>query len=61
MAENQTPKYEVCFIQKLLSNLISEDKMHEKHKKQPKGDYLTNGVKACKKLNKQLNRPTFDR
>ena len=34
--------------------------MQAKSKKRTKGDYLTNGVKACKELNKKLDRPTFD-
>ena len=60
MNKNQAPQYELSLIQKLLADLISEDKMQVKSKKRTKGDYLTNGVKACKELNKQLDRPTFD-
>ena len=58
---NQTPKYEESLIKTMLAELINEDKMECKTKKQPKGDYLKNGLKACKNLNKQLDRPTFDR
>ena len=58
---NQTPKYEESLIQRLLVDLVNEYKKQESDKKVKKGDYLKNGLKACKKLNKQLDRPTFDR
>ncbi len=58
---NQTPHYEERLIQRLLVDLINEDKMQGKSNNKKKGDYLKNGVKACKKLNKKLDRPTFDR
>lgn len=61
MDNNQTPKYDESLIKSMLSELINEDNMQGKGKKDKKGDYLKNGVKACKKLNKQLDRPTFDR
>lgn len=61
MDNNQTPKYDESLIKTMLVELINEDKMQSKTKKQPKYDCLTNGLKACKKLNKQLDRPTFDR
>lgn len=60
MSKNQSPKYELNLIQRLLESLINEDKTQAKPKKRTKGDYLTNGVKACKEFNKQLDRPTFD-
>ncbi|MBQ7880265.1 MAG: hypothetical protein IJ358_00255 [Clostridia bacterium] len=61
MSKNQTPKYEVGLIQRLLTALIKEDKMQGKSNETVKGDYLENGLKACKKFNKELDRSTFDR
>ena len=58
---NPVTKYEERFIKSLLVNLINEDKKQTKNKNKIKGSYLDNGLKACKKLNKQLARPTFDR
>ena len=63
---NDEYKLKLCYnlvkslIKTILVDLINEDKMQGKGKKVKKGDYLKNGVKACKKLNKQLDRPTFD-
>ena len=54
-------KYEERFIKSLLGNLVDEDKKQAKFGKIKKNDYLKNSVKACKKLNRQLKRPTFDR
>lgn len=61
MQKNQQYKYEERYIKTLLNTLIEEDKKRERFGQVKKNDYLKNGVKACKNLNKKLNRPTFDR
>ena len=61
MSLKQTPKYEQRYIEVLLNNVLKEERNQAKIGKIKKNDYLKNGVKACKNLNKQLKRPTFDR
>ena len=54
-------RYDERFIKLLLNDLVNEDKKQERFNQVRKGNYLKNSLKACKKLNKQLDRPTFDR
>ena len=61
MQKSQPYKYEERYIKTFLDTLIEEDKKREKLGQVKKNDYLKNGVKACKYLNKKLGRRTFDR
>lgn len=61
MLSNKTPKYEQRYIEVILDNVLKEERNQAKIGKIKKNDYLKNGVKACKKLNRKLNRPTLDR
>ena len=54
-------KYEQRYIEVLLDNVLKEERNRAKIGKIKKNHYLKSGLKACKKLNKQLDRPTFDR
>ena len=54
-------RYEERYIKQLLDNVLKEERNQAKIGKIKRNDYLKNGTKACKKLNKKLNRPTFDR
>ena len=61
MSSNNTPKYEQRYIEIILDNVLNEEKHRARIGKIKKNDYVKNGVKSCKKLNRQIKRPTFDR
>ena len=60
-------KMTVQEVESLLNDLLTENQsvIYKRKKKKVckskmQQDYLTSALKACKKLNKELDRPTFD-
>ena len=54
-------RYEERFIKLLLDNVLKDERHQAKIGKIKKNDYLKNGGKVCRKLNRQIKRPTFER